>query len=131
MAAKFEILSVQAGEYRWVLVSQGRTLATSEAYSRRGLAEKAIVAFRLAATAAPVIDTTLPAATTATRQAARAVGRALGKAVVKSGRTVDKAEKKAAKATKTATRAVAKAASTAKPSGTKSAAARKRPSRRR
>jgi uncharacterized protein YegP (UPF0339 family) len=130
MAAKFEIRSPKAGQYRWVLVSQGRTLATSEAYSRRGLAEKAIDSFNLAAIGAPVIDTTVPAAKTPTRKAARAVGRALGKAVVKSGRTVDKAEKKAAKATKTATRAVAKAASTAKPSGTKSAAARKRSSRR-
>jgi uncharacterized protein YegP (UPF0339 family) len=129
MAAKFEIRSPKAGEYRWVLVSQGRTLATSEAYSRRGPAEKAIDSFRLAAIGAPVIDTTVPAAKAATRQAARAVGRALGKAVVKSGRTVEKAEKKATKATKTATRAVAKAASTAKASATKTAAPRRRSSR--
>jgi uncharacterized protein YegP (UPF0339 family) len=131
VAAKFEIRSPKAGEYRWILVSQGRTLATSEAYSRRGSAEKAIDSFRLAAIGAPVIDTTVPAAKTATRTAARVLGRAVGKSVVKSGRVVEKAEKKAAKATKKVTRTVAKAARTATASATKSAAPRKRSSRRR
>src|SRR5687767_15061978 len=42
MAAKFEIRSPKAGQFRWVLTSQGRTLATGETYSRRVSAEKAI-----------------------------------------------------------------------------------------
>src|SRR2546423_7241244 len=82
VAAKFEIRQPKAGEFRWVLVSQGRTLATSEAYSRRGSAEKAIDSFRMAAIGAPVIDTTVPPARS--RKAARAAGRAVGKAVVKA-----------------------------------------------
>jgi uncharacterized protein YegP (UPF0339 family) len=43
VAAKFEIESPKAGQYRWVLRSQGRTLATSALYNRRNLAEKAIL----------------------------------------------------------------------------------------
>lgn len=82
MAAKFEVVQSGSG-YRWVLTSQGRTLATSEAFSRKGLAEKAIVSFRMAAVNAPVIDTTLPAAETTPGKLARATGRALGKAVKK------------------------------------------------
>ena len=64
MAAKFEIRSPKEGQYIWVLVSQGRTLATSEAYARRAQAEKAIVSFQMAAVNAPVIDTTVPPAKT-------------------------------------------------------------------
>ena len=41
MAAKFEVVQSGSG-YRWVLKSQGRTLASSEAYSRRSQAEKAV-----------------------------------------------------------------------------------------
>jgi len=100
VAANFEIRSPKAGRYIWVLVSQGRTLATSAEYSRRALAEKAIVTFRMAAVNAPVIDTTVPAAKTLPGKAARATGRALAKAVVKGGRAVEKVEKTAAKATK-------------------------------
>lgn len=96
VAAKFEIRSSKSGKYTWVLTNQGRTLATSEAYDSRSLAEKAIVPFRMAAVNAPVIDTTAPAATTASARAARATGRALAKAVVKSGRAVEKVEKTAA-----------------------------------
>ena len=96
MAAKFEIHSPKAGEYRWVLVSQGRILATSEAYNRRGAAEKAIVAFRMAAASAPVLDTTQPPSETAGK-AARATGRALAKAVVKGARAVEKLETKITK----------------------------------
>jgi uncharacterized protein YegP (UPF0339 family) len=111
MAAKFEIHSPNAGEYRWVLVSQGRILATSEAYNRRGTAEKAIVSFRMVAVNAPVLDTTQSPATTAGR-AARATGRAVAKAVVRSGRTVENLEKAGAKtakrAAKRATRVVKK-----------------------
>jgi uncharacterized protein YegP (UPF0339 family) len=111
MAAKFEIRST-AGQFRWVLVSQGRTLATSEAYSRRAAAEKAIVAFRMAASAAPVVDSTVPAATVTTRKAARVAGRAVAKAVVKGARTVEKTEKAAAKAPAVAKKTVKRAAKT-------------------
>jgi len=105
MAAKFEV--VQSGNgYRWVLTSQGRTLATSEVFSRRGLAEKAIVSFRMAAVNAPVVDTTLPAARTTSGKVARATGRTLAKAVVKGGRAVEKVEKTAAKAAKRAVKKV-------------------------
>jgi uncharacterized protein YegP (UPF0339 family) len=136
MAAKFEIRSPKAGEVRWVLVSQGRTLATSEAYSRRGSAEKAIDSFRLAAIGAPVIDTTAPAAKTATRTAARAAGRLVGKSVVKSGRAGEKIEKTAAKSTakraaKTVEKATKKAAKAVKPARTakRTTAPRKRMAR--
>ena len=95
MAAKFEIRSPKAGKYVWVLTSQGRTLAISEEYSRRSLAEKAIVPFRMAAVSAPVIDTTVPAARTAPAKVARATGRALARAVIKGGRAIEKAEKTA------------------------------------
>lgn len=105
MAAKFEIRSAKAGQYNWVPVSLGRILATGEAYSRRSLAEKAIVPFRMAAVNAPVIDTTVPPAKTASGKAARATGRAFAKAIVKSGRAVKKVEKTAAKAARRSTRA--------------------------
>jgi uncharacterized protein YegP (UPF0339 family) len=126
MAAKFEIRSPKAGQYTWVLVSQGRTLATSQTYNRRALAEKAVVAFRMAATAAPVVDTTLPAAKTATSKTARAAGRMVAKAVVKGGRAVETVEQKAAEATKQATKTVSRAA---KAATAKSAAPRNRSSR--
>ena len=100
--AKFEIRSPKPGRYTWVLTSQGRTLAMGEEYSRRSLAEQAIVPFRMAAVAAPVVDTTVPAEETVSGKAARATGRVLAKAVVKGGRAVEKVEKTAAKATKRA-----------------------------
>jgi uncharacterized protein YegP (UPF0339 family) len=100
VAARFEIRSPKPGKYTWVLTSQGRILATSEEYSRRSLAEKAIVPFRMAAVNAPVIDTTEPAARTAPAKAARATGRALAKAVIKSGRAIENLEKAAAKRTR-------------------------------
>ena len=109
MAAKFEIRSPKPGEYRWVLVSQGRILATSEPYRRKGLAEKATVSFRMVAVNAPVADMTRPAAKTPTRKAARVTGRALATAVMKGARAVEKTEKTAAKATKAARRTVATA----------------------
>jgi len=49
MAAKFEIKSSKAGEFNWVLTSQGRTLATGESYTRKASAEKAIDSLRKAA----------------------------------------------------------------------------------
>jgi uncharacterized protein YegP (UPF0339 family) len=100
MAAKFEIRSPKDGQYIWVLVSQGRVLASSEPYSRRALAEKAIVPFRMAAVNAPVVDTSIPAAKTVPGKVARATGRVLAQAIIKSGRAVEKVEKTAAKATK-------------------------------
>ena len=89
MAAKFEIRSTKAGEFNWVLTSQGRTLATGESYTRRVSAEKAIASLRAAAATATVADLTLRPAKTPTGKAARATGRAVGRAVVKSGRAVE------------------------------------------
>lgn len=125
MAAKFEIRSAKAGEYRWVLVSQGRTLATSPAYSRKGLAERSVDSFRMAAIAAPVADLTLPPTKATPGKAARVAGRAVGKAAAKSDRVVEKAEKAVAKPAKRAARTVKKAAK--KAAATKApAASRKR-----
>jgi uncharacterized protein YegP (UPF0339 family) len=93
MAAKFEIRSPKEGQYTWVLLNQGRILATSEPYARRALAEKAIVSFRMAAVNAPVVDLTLAPAKTAPGKAARGTGRVVAKAVVKGGRAVEKIEK--------------------------------------
>jgi uncharacterized protein YegP (UPF0339 family) len=104
--ANFEIRSPKPGQYTWVLVSQGRILATGATYNRRNLAEKAIVPFRMAAANAPVVDTTVPAAKTTPGKAARATGRVLAKAVIKGGRAVEKVEETAAKATKGTARAV-------------------------
>jgi uncharacterized protein YegP (UPF0339 family) len=130
MAAKFEVRQPKAGEFRWVLTSQGRTLATGEAYRRKVLAHKAIDAFRIAATAAPVIDTTVPAASTTTRKAARMAGRAVAKAVVKGARAVEKVERAATKAPATAKKPVKRAAKavekTAAKAAKKPAAPRKR-----
>ena len=106
LAAKFEVEQSGSG-YRWVLKSQGRTVAIGETYQRRALAEKSIASFRMAAVNAPVVDTTLPAAKTATGQVARATGRTVAKAVVTSGRAVETVEKAAAEVAK---RAVKKAA---------------------
>ena len=96
--ANFEIRSPKPGQYTWVLVSQGRILATGATYNRRNLAEKAIVPFRMAAANAPVVDTTIPAAQTAPGKAARATGRVLAKAVIKGGRAVEKVEETTARA---------------------------------
>ena len=87
--ANFEIRSPTPGRYTWVLVSQGRILATGATYNRRSLAEQAIVPFRMAAANAPVVDTSVPAAKTTSGRAARATGRALAKAVIKGGRAVE------------------------------------------
>jgi uncharacterized protein YegP (UPF0339 family) len=111
MAAKFEVVPSGSG-YRWVLKSQGRTLATSESYSRRALAEKAITSFRMAAVNAPVVDTTPTRAKTTTGKVARVTGRTVAKAVVKGGRAVEKVEQAAAKATKRAVKKTAKAVET-------------------
>lgn len=107
MAAKFEIRPTGTGQFTWVLVSQGRTLATGEPYARRAMAEKAVASLRSAVGGATVADLTAkpkPAAAKATRTAKPA-----------------KAATRAAKATKKATGA-AKPARVAK----KAAAPRKR-----
>ncbi len=70
MAAKFEIRSPKAGQFRWVLTSQGRTLATGETYSRRVWAEKAIDSLHKAAATATIDDTTKKNAKRANKRAA-------------------------------------------------------------
>ena|SRR5437867_3642298 len=98
MAAKFEIRSSKAGEFNWVLTSQGRTLATGESYTRKASAEKAIDSLRNAAGTATVADLTVKPAKPAPAKAARVTGRAVGKAVAKAGAAAGKVEKTAAKA---------------------------------
>jgi uncharacterized protein YegP (UPF0339 family) len=120
VAAKFEIRSPKAGEFRWVLVNQGRTLATSPAYSRRALAEKSIDSFRMAAIAAPVADLTLAPAKTVPGKVARVAGRLAAKAVVKGARAVEKVEKTAAEAP-AAARSTAKRAAKKVETATKAA----------
>jgi uncharacterized protein YegP (UPF0339 family) len=100
MAAKFEFQTPKAGQYRWVLVSQGRVLATSPTYSRKALAEKAIVSFRMAAIDAPILDLTATPAKPPVAKAARAAGRAAAKAVTTGARAVEKVEQTTAKATR-------------------------------
>jgi uncharacterized protein YegP (UPF0339 family) len=100
VAATFEIRSPKAGKYVWVLTNQGRILAISGEYSRRSLAEKAIVPFRMAAVNAPVIDTTEPAVSNTAAKVARATGRVLAKVVVKSGRAIENAEEATARRTR-------------------------------
>lgn len=133
MAAKFEIRSPKAGQFRWVLTSQGRTLATGESYTRRVSAEKAIDSFRMAAIAAPVIDTTVPTAKPAAAKAARTTGKVAGKAAATTKRTARVAAKKTAKAPAAAKKTASKAAKavekTAAKAAKKTAAPRKRSSR--
>jgi len=118
VAAKFEIRSPKAGEFNWVLTSQGRTLAIGESYTRKVSAEKAIASLRTAAGSATVVDLTLRPAKTTAGKAARVTGRAVARAVVKGGKAVEKAEKTAAKAATKASKAtkktVKKARATAK-----------------
>jgi uncharacterized protein YegP (UPF0339 family) len=99
VAATFEIRSPTAGKYVWVLTNQGRIVATSVEYNRRSSAEQAIVAFRMAAVNAPVIDITEPAVSDAVAKVARATGRMLAKAVVKGGRAVENPEEATAGST--------------------------------
>ena len=72
MAAKFEIRS-SGGQHSWVLLSQGRTLASGGPYARRAQAEKAIASLRAAVGGATVADLTLkPKAAATTKKAAPA-----------------------------------------------------------
>src|SRR3979409_2203550 len=59
MAAKFEVSSNGKGGYKWILTSQGRTLAFSEPYSRKASCLKAIESLRKDAETATVSDGTL------------------------------------------------------------------------
>jgi uncharacterized protein YegP (UPF0339 family) len=83
MAAKFEIVQPKAGEFRWVLTSQGRVLAKSDAYTRKVSCQNAMESFRKAAPTAIIVDhTARPAAApkTVPGKVARTTGRVMGKA---------------------------------------------------
>src|ERR1044072_7477583 len=83
MAAKFEIVQPKPGEFRWVLMSQGRVLAKSDAYTRKVSCQNAMESFRKAAPTATIVDhTARPAAApkTAPGKGARTTGRVVGKA---------------------------------------------------
>jgi uncharacterized protein len=108
LTAKFEIQQNGSG-YRWVLKSQGRTLATSPAYTSKAAAQNGMASFRTAAANAPLVDATLRAASTPAGKAGRATGRAVGRAVVKSGRAMEKVEKTAVRTTKRTAKRVNKA----------------------
>jgi len=135
MAAKFEIASAKAGQFNWVLKSQGRTLATGESYSRRALAERAVESLRKAVAGATVSDLTVRPAKAGAAKAAGTAARA-GKSA-KAAKTA-KTAKTATKATKAAKPATKAAAKTGKATGTArkaaaaktSAAPRKRTARR-
>ncbi|MEW6476749.1 MAG: DUF1508 domain-containing protein [Actinomycetota bacterium] len=87
MAAKFEIEQPKAGEFRWVLTSQGRVLARSENYTRKVSCVNAMESFRKAAPTAEIVDHTArpakSAATSAPAKVARQTGRVVGKAAAK------------------------------------------------
>src|SRR5438105_7173909 len=123
MAATFEILQAKAGEVRWVLSSQGRVLARSEAYTRKVSCVNAMESFRKAAPTAAVDDTTasrpVQAAPpkTVTGKAARVTGRAVGKAATKA--------KPVARVAKVVAEVPVKAVSAARRAGTPETAPRK------
>lgn len=87
MAAKFEIVQPKPGEFRWVLSSQGRVLARSDAYSRKVACLSAMESFRKAAPTAAIVDHTARPAKAAPKSApatvARTTGRVVGKAAAK------------------------------------------------
>jgi uncharacterized protein YegP (UPF0339 family) len=104
MAAKFEISS-KAGQFNWVLKSQGRTLATGEAYRQRAAAAKAIESLRKAVAGATVSDLTVKAAPAkAAAKPAKAAAKP-AKAAAKKAATAKKATtaKKAAPRRRAAT----------------------------
>jgi uncharacterized protein YegP (UPF0339 family) len=87
MAAKFEIVQPKAGEFRWVLTSQGRVLAKSDAYTRKVSCQNAMESFRKAAPTATIVDHTARPAKAAPKnvpgKVARTTGRVMGKAAAK------------------------------------------------
>jgi uncharacterized protein YegP (UPF0339 family) len=92
MAAKFEIVQPKAGEFRWVLTSQGRVLARSEAYTRKVSCQNAMESFRKAAPTATVVDhTARPAKAAAPKTAPGKVARKTGRVVGKAAATVAEA----------------------------------------
>jgi uncharacterized protein YegP (UPF0339 family) len=120
MAAKFEISSPKAGQFNWVLKSQGRTLASGEGYTRRASCEKAIGSLRTAAASATIDDTTIKrVAKTAVKKAAKTAVKKTAKAA--AGGVAAKAAAKTAKAgAKVAGGAAKKAVRTAKKPARKS-----------
>src|SRR5712692_3338483 len=94
MASRFEIKQNGRGEFRFVLTSNGRVLATSEPYTRKSSAVNAIESLRKAAVSASVAEDAVQAAPV--KKAARTAGRAVSKAKAKVGTTVAKAAKTAA-----------------------------------
>jgi len=114
VAAKFEIRSPKPGQYNWVLLSQGRTLAIGESYNSKASAEKAIGSMRQAAATATVLDLTIPPAKTAAGKVAQTTGRVLARAVVKSGQAVEQVEQTVAQAATEVTGAAKKTAKKAK-----------------
>src|SRR6266576_3594265 len=72
MAAKFEVSSNGKGGFKWILTSQGRTLAFSEPYSRKASCLNAIESLRKAAATATVSDGTVAAPSAATAKPAAA-----------------------------------------------------------
>lgn len=129
MPAKFEIRTTQAGEYTWVLTSQGRTLAVGETYPRKASAQNAIESFRKGAAAATVADLTLPPARTAPGKVARVAGRLAARAVIKGAKVVETVEQAAATTTHRAAKKVAKASAAKAAPAKKSGGTRKRGSR--
>ena len=132
MASRFEIKQNGRGEFRFVLTSNGRVLATSEPYTRKSSCLNAIESLRKAAVSASVAEDTTQTAPVA--KAARAAGRAVGKAKAKVGTTV-KAEKaaaprkRAASATKAAKAAAPRKRAASATKAAKAAAPRKRAAR--
>jgi len=97
VAAKFEISSAKAGQFNWVLKSQGRTLATGESYSRKASAEKAIESLRKAVAGAAVSDLTVKAAPAKAAAAKPARAAKATKTASKAAKTASKATTKRAK----------------------------------
>ena len=80
MAAKFEVSSNGKGGFKWILTSQGRTLAFSEPYSRKASCLNAIESLRKAAGTATVSDGTVASPSAATAKPAAAKKAAPAKA---------------------------------------------------
>jgi uncharacterized protein YegP (UPF0339 family) len=97
MAAKFEIRTPKAGEFNWVLLSQGRTLATGETYTRKVSCVNAVESVRKAAPTAAVDDTTVKPAAAKAKTAKTAGRKVAAKAAAKTGRAAGKVAAGAAK----------------------------------
>lgn len=116
MAAKFEILQPNPGEFRWVLTSQGRVLARSDAYTRKVSCVNAMESFRKAAPGAEIVDHT------ARRAKADAAQTVPGKVARKTGRVVGKAAATVAEVPQAAVEAVMKVVDVVTPGPRKRAA---------